>query len=199
MVGCPAQNEQIARYLGQIKRVSGNVERTRRSIGIGLKQLQEIAHQRRRQVGRIGIPEQDIKRRRIIAEQIVVDYIVPDQVIGPQPSKATREAAALNHALFRGALPCQSDAIVRHKARSLRVAGPGFQHAHHHRDGVSARVTHRREFGEQHRHRLPAGTAAGNIDLVAAGYFTHDIKCLDTAFDIFGHAPNAHVVAGVAP
>ena len=47
VVGCPAQNEQIARHLGQIKRMSCNVERTRRSISIGLKQLQKVAHQRR--------------------------------------------------------------------------------------------------------------------------------------------------------
>ena len=43
------------------------------------------------------------------------------------------------------------------------------------------------------------GTAAGNIDFVAASNLTHDIKCLDATLDIFGHAPNAHVVGGVTP
>ena len=88
---------------------------------------------------------------------------------------------------------------MRHKARRLSIAGPGFENTYHHGDGISARIPHRREFGEQHRHRLPAGTAAGNIDFVAASNLTHDIKCLDATLDIFGHAPNAHVVGGVTP
>ena len=88
---------------------------------------------------------------------------------------------------------------MRDEARRLGIAGLWFKHTHHHGDCVGARITHRRQLGQQHRHRLPTRTAARNVHLVAAGDFAHDIQSLDAAFDIFGHAPNAHVVGRVAP
>ena len=145
MVSCAAQYEHVASHLGQVERMIGNLECSGRCIGVGFEQFQEIAHQRRRQVGRIGIPEQDVECRGIITQQVIVDHIVPDQVIGPQPGKAPRKAGAFDHTLFLRPLPRERDAVVRYQRRRFGIARLGFEHAHHHGDGVGAGVTHRRQ------------------------------------------------------
>ena len=63
---------------------------------------QEVAVQRRRQVGRVGVPEQDVERRRRLAHQVVGDPVVPDQVVRAQPREHAGERAPAQVALARG-------------------------------------------------------------------------------------------------
>jgi len=48
---------------------------------VGEIQIELVAMQTGRKSGRVGIPVKDVEGRRLIAKQIVVDRIIPDQIV----------------------------------------------------------------------------------------------------------------------
>ena len=110
------------------------------------------------QVGRVGVPEEDVERRRVLAQQVVGDPVVPDQVVRAQPREHARERAAVEVALARGlgdrrAPPC---------ARSMNApAVPAFalvEHADAERQAGDPVLLARR--GEVARRRVDEHDAA---------------------------------------
>ena len=59
---------------------------------------QVVGMVRRRHPRRVGIPVQQIERRRRLALEVVVDDIGPDQVVGAQHVEGHRHPAAFEHA-----------------------------------------------------------------------------------------------------
>ena len=49
--------------------------------------VEELRVQRAGQVGAVGVPRQDVERRRLVAHQLVVDPVVEDQVVGAHPGE----------------------------------------------------------------------------------------------------------------
>ena len=82
------------------------------------REAQEVAVQRRRQVRRVGVPEQDVERRRRLAHQVVGDPVVPDQVVRAQPREHARERAPA-----RGS-PCGAESAVAAIAVSAPMNAP---------------------------------------------------------------------------
>ena len=59
------------------------------------EESKKIGMQLRRQPRRVVVPEQDVVGRRIVAQQVVVDDVVPDQIVRPHPREHPREARCL--------------------------------------------------------------------------------------------------------
>ena len=52
------------------------------------------------QIGGVIIPEQNIKGRRLVTQQVVVDHVIPNQVIGPHHIEYPRQFLAIENTLF---------------------------------------------------------------------------------------------------
>jgi len=54
------------------------------------------------QVRRVRVPVQNVEGRRVLAEQVVVDPVVPHEVVGAQPREHAGQRAAVEVALALG-------------------------------------------------------------------------------------------------
>ena len=59
------------------------------------RQVHEVGVQCCGHPGGVGVPEQDVERGRSLAEQVVVDPVVPHQVAGPQPREHLGQVPAI--------------------------------------------------------------------------------------------------------
>ena len=92
--------------------------------------LDEVAVQRGGHPGGVGVPVQDVERRRRLALQVVVDPVVPDQVVGPEPGEDLGQRARRPGS--RGPRDAAIAAVaVRSSISAAAVPGPGLvQHGH---------------------------------------------------------------------
>ena len=60
-------------------------------------QVEKVTVQSGRQVGRVVVPVQDVEHGRTVTEQVVVDPVVPDQVVGTQPGEHLRQLLSLQY------------------------------------------------------------------------------------------------------
>jgi len=74
----------------------------------------EVAVQAGRQPDAVLVPVQDVERGRVLAEQVVVDEVVPDQVVGTQPREHARHVLARQHALLARTLDRIGDDFFSH-------------------------------------------------------------------------------------
>ena len=88
---------------------------------VGERELHEVAVQAGRQVRRVGVPVEDVERRRVLAQQVVVDPVVPDQVVGTQPREHAGQRAPVEVALALGL----RERRRRRRAVDERPGGPG--------------------------------------------------------------------------
>ena len=163
---------------------------------------QEIAHQAGGEIGGVRVPEQDIESGRVLAEQVIVDDVVPDQVVWPQPDEAARQIVALDDARLVRAAARQCEAVIADKRARLDIVLLGMQHAHHQRQRAEqalAALGIRRQLARQHRCRLPARTSGGDVDLVALRDRGDRLHRLAAGIDVIGHVPMALILAGVLP
>ena len=72
-------------------------------------------------IGRIIIPEQDIIWRWIFAHQIIIDDIVPDQVIRTHPGKHAGEIIAFEDAFPARITPSNFETALRHHLPQLAI------------------------------------------------------------------------------
>ena len=56
-------------------------------VRVVLEDADQVGMEGGRQTGGVGVPEQDVERRRVVAEQVVVNPVVPDQVVRAQPGE----------------------------------------------------------------------------------------------------------------
>src|SRR5271166_1977336 len=66
--------------------------------GIGEIKVDKVAVETGRQPGRIGVPVKDVEGRRRVAEQVVVDPVVPDQVVRPHPGEHAGQVLSVEYA-----------------------------------------------------------------------------------------------------
>ena len=80
--------------------------------------------------GAVGVPVQEVEGRRLVAEQVVVDHVAPDQVVRPQQVEHVGHLAAVEIAALHHLLLDEVDGRLVHEHG--RVADPGeILHGHH--------------------------------------------------------------------
>src|SRR5471032_2048907 len=68
-----------------------------------LEEVQQVAVKGRGQAGVVVVPVENVERRRFLAQQVVVDPVVPDQVVGPHPGEDPRQVTTVEYTLLVGA------------------------------------------------------------------------------------------------
>ena len=88
-------------------------------LEVGVAQV--VAVHRPGQVGAVGVPVEQVERRRLAAEQIVVDHVGPDQVVRAQAREHEREVApGQDAAARRWSLRASPRSARRRTGRSAR-------------------------------------------------------------------------------
>ncbi|MCY1226041.1 hypothetical protein D9M72_382580 [compost metagenome] len=151
-----------------------------------------------RQARGVVVPVEDVERGRRIAEQVVVDPVVPHQVVGPQPRENPAQRLAVEHAARRAAVPRRRDRLGRAEQPELRL-GIEAEYRHHQRDGVHELLATGRAIAQQRRHRHRAGTGAMQVDIGTAGDIAYRMDRLDQRADIGVEVPVALRRRGIAP
>ena len=130
-----------------------------------------------RQAGRVGVPVQDVEGGRVLAEQVVVDPVVPHQVVGTQPGEHLGQVAAVEVAGPLRAGAGGFDRRLRRQHPDLGLLGgvePGDQEG----GGVDDRFAGRRQVPEQAGHGDGAGAHADHVGVGAAGDLAGDLDRL---------------------
>ena len=119
--------------------------------------------------GGVRVPEQDVERCWLLAEQVVVDPVVPDQVVRPQPGEhlgqrpAVQVAAGAGRGLGQLRGPLVDDGAGQARVRLVK-------HGDHEGEGgepvLLARV---RQVRGHHRRDDAAGAGPGEHGLLAPG------------------------------
>ncbi len=65
------------------------------------------------------VPEQNIEYRRLIAQQVIVHPVVPDQIVGAHPGEDLRHVLALQDTALIGHAPRRFDGFFVSKERDL--------------------------------------------------------------------------------
>jgi hypothetical protein len=86
VVGVAGDHEGVARHPAEVDRRAEHLQGAA-DEPVAQVQVQEVRVQRRRQAGRVPVPEQDVERRRVLSQEVVVDPVVPDQVVGAEPGE----------------------------------------------------------------------------------------------------------------
>ena len=84
-------------------------------------QVEKVAVQPGRQVGGVVVPVQDVEYGRALAQQVVVDPIIPDQVVGAQPREHLRQLLSLQHSFRTRGLPGRLDRLSCCEQPKLRL------------------------------------------------------------------------------
>src|ERR687897_2964784 len=97
VVGSAGHDVGVAAHLAEVDRGAEHLERSRSGEAVGIEQVEEIRVQARREVGAVGVPVEDVERRRDLPQPVVVDPEVPHPVVWPQPGEHPGEIAAVEH------------------------------------------------------------------------------------------------------
>ncbi|CRI74747.1 Uncharacterised protein [Chlamydia trachomatis] len=95
--------EAVHRDLAQVDGRAAYLQAARMAQGVVLEEVQQVAVQGGGQARVVVVPVQDVERRRFLAQQVIVDPVIPDQVVGAHPGKHLGHVAAIQHALLVGA------------------------------------------------------------------------------------------------
>jgi hypothetical protein len=98
VIGHAGDHISIRPHLAHIERQAAHVEPSGMDIGVGADEVEEIGVQLGGKARGVVVPIENIEGRRRVAEQVVVDPIVPDQVVRPHPGEHAGELASLQHA-----------------------------------------------------------------------------------------------------
>ena len=150
------------------------------------------------QAGSVVVPEQDVEYRRLVAQQIVIDPVVPDQVVGPHPGKYLGHVSAFQNAVLIGHAPGGLDRTLVGKQRDLCLDA-GVQHADQQGEGVYLLFLQRSVVAQQGRCGNAAGAGAEHAQILAAGDFQDDVDGFLQRFDIGRQAPFTLGLGRVAP
>ncbi len=99
VVGAAGHDVGVDVHLAEVDRRAQHGQ----AAGLGQRVVQrhrdEVAVQAGRHAGGVGVPDQDVEGGRPLAQQVVVDPVVPDQVIGTQPGEDAGQRLAVEVAL----------------------------------------------------------------------------------------------------
>src|SRR5262249_16598423 len=100
VIGQRADPVDVRAHLAEIDRSAKDLERTRMAKRILEEDLEKLGVQGRWQVGVVVVPVEDVEGGRLVAEQVVADPIVPDQIVWAEPGKHARHFVPGHDAFF---------------------------------------------------------------------------------------------------
>src|SRR5215470_1605675 len=98
VIGEPSHNVSVDADLAHVDPGAANAKLAGGWKRIRLEQGEEVGVKPSRQSGRVVVPEQDVVRGGIVSEQVVVDDVVPYEVVGPHPREHLGEVRAFDAA-----------------------------------------------------------------------------------------------------
>src|SRR5262249_52705041 len=104
VIGDAGDDVAVRLHFAHVDGFTFQLELARLAERAGDVEIQIVDVQTRRKARRIGVPIEDVEGRRLIAEQIVVDPVIPDQVVGSHPCKHPRQIVAVNNPAYPGNL-----------------------------------------------------------------------------------------------
>ena len=122
--------------------------------------------QPRRQSRGVGIPVQHVEGRRALAHQVVVDPVVPDQIVGAQPGEHLGQVLALEHAARAAERACDVERLqVGEQAHRAVGDAVDVEDRHQQREAARPVDSLGRQVGEQRRRRDAARAGAQHVHL----------------------------------
>src|SRR3990167_1723312 len=98
----PGDVEAVDRDLLQVDRGAADFQAAGTDQRVVFEEVDQVAMQGGRQAGVVVVPVENVEGRRLLAEQVVVDPVVPDQVVGAHPGEHPGHVAAVQYALLVG-------------------------------------------------------------------------------------------------
>ncbi|MNM66232.1 hypothetical protein D3C81_777080 [compost metagenome] len=198
MVVGAGQGKDVGSHLLEVNRRAAHFQCIRADQWIVFEHLDQIAVERCRQSCGVVVPEQDVEHRRLVAQQVVVDPVVPDQVVGAHPGEDFRHIAAFQHAgLVRMTLGGLKGLLVDEQGY-VAVQG-GVQHAHQQGEGIDLVLADRGVVAQQRGAGDAAGAGAEHVQVFAAGDGGDYVDRFLERLDVGRQAPLALFLGRVAP
>ena len=130
--------------------------------------------------------------------QVVVDPVVPDEVVGSHPREHLRQRARRMDALLARAIARDADQLLRVQRADRRFGVEVEQHDAERRR-IDALVADGRHVAQHQRGHDAAGAEAGDVHLLAAADAAHRVDRLEDRLDVVVDAPVALLLLRVAP
>ena len=167
-------------------------------IELVVAMVEEIVVQFGREVGVVDVPGEHVEGWRVLAQEVVVDPVVPDQVVRSQPGEHLRQ-------LTPSSMPF--DWLDRRAASStgpdMRVPNGRWHRPVEDRDEkarrVDAAVADRSEVPHQRGARHAAGAHAEQIEVVRTGDLERGVARLEQRREVGVEVPIALFGARIAP
>ena len=189
---------EVASHLLQVDGRAGDLQGAGAVQRVALEQFDELAVQRGGQARGVVVPVEDVERRRLVAEQVVVDPVVPDQVVGAHPGEHLGHVLALQHAGLVGTTLGGLQSLLVGEQRDLGIQFE-VEHADQLGEGVDLLLAAGHVVADQGRGGDPAGAGAEEVEVLAAGDRQDYLDGLLERLDIGGQAPFALRFGRVAP
>ena len=98
VIGQAGDHISVCLHLAHIQREATHLDPSGIDVRVGADEIEEIGVQLGRKARRVVIPVENIEGRRGVAEQVIVDPVVPNQIVGSHPSKHAGEFPSMQHA-----------------------------------------------------------------------------------------------------
>ncbi|KPC03389.1 Uncharacterized protein AC506_1899 [Pseudomonas syringae pv. maculicola str. M6] len=191
--------EAVYRDFLQVDWRTADFQPTGMTERVVLEEVQQVTVQRGGEARGVVVPVQNVERRRRFAQQIIVDPVRPDQVIGAHPGKYPAHLAAFQYASLVGAAlgGFQCLFIDEQRGRAIDLAVQQADHVG--RAGNTACLAFDLQVAQQRGDGQTACASAHQIDLTRAADRPADIHRLLGRLDITGQPPFAMTDIRVAP
>lgn len=191
--------EAVDGDLLQVDRRAAHFQRAGTGQRVVLEQVEHVAVHGGRQPGVVVVPVEDVEGRWLAAQQVVVDEVVPHQVVGTHPGEDLRHVAAIQHAGLVGAALGGFEGLLVGEQRG-RCFHLGVQQA----DQVGgaadlAQLPLGLQVALQGGDGQAAGAGTDQVEVLAAGDGAAHIGGFLQGLHVAGQAPLAVTRVGVAP
>ena len=198
VVGVAGDDEAVARDLAEVDRGAEHVERAL-DEPVGQVQVEEVGVQPGRQPCGVVVPVEDVEGGWVLAQQVVVDPVVPHEVVGAQPGEDPGHVVAGEDAGPHRPCPRRLDGSSRGEGGD-RGLGPRVEPG----DEERRRVHELRRAGggevAEHRGQCDAsGADAHGVGVVGPGDVAGDVDGLEDCGGVGVEVPVALLGRRVAP
>ncbi len=154
----------------------------------------------RREPRRVAVPVEDVEGGRRVAEQTVVDPVVPDQIVRPHPGKHARQFPPFDHAGELRSRLLRNDRLRGDEDPGRRaLRGRHVEHADRDRGAVNLALAARGQMREEGRHGDSARARAPDVDVFAPGDSAHHVHRFLQGADVRVEPEAAFGASGVLP
>ena len=190
MVGHRACHELGEGDAREVDRRSQDGHRSRPAQAVAGEDLKELGVQRRREIGAVGIPGEDVEGRRLLAHEVVVHPVLEDQVIWPHPGENAAHRAGRDHSFALRITPGEvQDGPRREGADGRRNAE--VQQRHGVRHGTDPPIPLLGKVVQDRGGDQSSGTEAHNVDVFGLSDLADCVDRVQDGGGVVGHVPRA--------